>query len=733
MVSRARHSLLALGTVVVLAVAATFTGAPALADTAPPDAGTPATVAADALPTPQINGVVWAQLIVGNTVYVGGEFTRARPAGSAAGVNEVVRNNLLAYTLSTGVLTSFNPNVNGAVRALVAAKDGSRVYAGGTFTSVGGVSRYRLAAFTVSSGALVTSWAPQVNGRVSTLGIGNTAVYAGGAFTSAGGQARPYMASFATSNGAVQPWKGTPAGGGVNAITVSPDGTKVIVGGAFTSYNGGTNPGYGMVATNATTGAPSAWKVNSVVRNGGAKAAILSLTSTSAGVFGTGYDFGSTGNFEGTFRATWADGTITWLEDCHGDTYSAAPTSDVVYTTGHTHYCGNIGGFGETTPRSYHRTVSFSMNATGTVATNTVPGYSNFGGKPRPSLLTFYPDINTGTYTGQGQGPWTVTANSQYVLYGGEFTIVNNKKQQGLVRFAVSAIAPDKEGPRLAGADFVPTLTTPTAGSVKVAWTSNYDRDNELLTYAVQRGGVTVKTLTGRSMDWKRPALSWTETGLAAGTYSYRIKVTDPFGNTKTGNAASVTVTNGAAAKRQAAPAPAFQTTSTGLDVAVDATSVTSASGAPIVSYAWDFGDTATAAGVTAGHRYAQAGSYPVTLTATDADGVELSITQSVDVTAPPAENPAPKIDPAPEQTVPTVPSPQPPTADTPATGTEPTPSTATPSPTPSLPAPVDPPAPPADPPAEPADPPAPDVVPLEKPAELPAAVAVTPTETTAR
>ncbi|PXA65697.1 PKD domain-containing protein [Cryobacterium arcticum] len=733
MVSRARHSLLALGTVVVLAIAATFTGAPALADTAPPDAGTPATVAADALPTPQINGVVWAQLIVGDTVYVGGEFTRARPAGSAAGVNEVVRNNLLAYTLSTGVLTSFNPNVNGAVRALVAATDSSRVYAGGTFTSVGGVSRYRLAAFTASSGALVTSWAPQVNGRVSALGISNTAVYAGGAFTSAGGQARPYMASFATSNGAVQPWKGTPAGGGVNAITVSPDGTKVIVGGAFTSYNGGTNPGYGMVATNATTGAPSAWKVNSVVRNGGAKAAILSLTSTSAGVFGTGYDFGSTGNFEGTFRATWADGTITWLEDCHGDTYSAAPTNDVVYTTGHTHYCGNIGGFGETTPRSYHRTVSFSMNATGTVATNTVPGYSNFGGKPRPSLLTFYPDINTGTYTGQGQGPWTVTANSQYVLYGGEFTIVNNKKQQGLVRFAVSAIAPDKEGPRLAGADFVPTLTTPSSGSVTVAWTSNYDRDNELLTYAVQRGGVTVKTLTGRSMDWKRPALSWTETGLAGGTYSYRIKVTDPFGNTKTGNAASVTVANGAAAKRQAAPAPAFQATITGLDVAVDATSVTSASGAPIVSYAWDFGDTATAAGVTAGHRYAQAGSYPVTLTATDADGVKLSITQSVDVTAPPAENPAPKIDPAPEQAVPTVPSPQEPTGDTPATGTVPKPSTATPSPTPSLPAPVDPAEPPADSPAEPADPPAPDVVPLETTVELPAEDAVTPTATTAR
>ena len=46
---------------------------------------------ADALPTVQINGVVWNQEIVGNTVYVGGDFTTARPAGAAAGTNEVAR------------------------------------------------------------------------------------------------------------------------------------------------------------------------------------------------------------------------------------------------------------------------------------------------------------------------------------------------------------------------------------------------------------------------------------------------------------------------------------------------------------------------------------------------------------------------------------------------------------------------------------------------------------------
>jgi len=56
-------------------------------------------------------------------------------------------------------------------------------------------------------------------------------------------------------------------------------------------------------------------------------------------------------------------------------------------------------------------------------------------------MLNFYPDINTGTYTGKTQGPWTVEGNSSYVVYGGKFTQVNGRQQQGLVRFAVKDIA----------------------------------------------------------------------------------------------------------------------------------------------------------------------------------------------------------------------------------------------------------------------------------------------------
>ena len=77
-----------LGVLGVVGVPVTYTNgfgpATARADTSPP-AGVPATASAKALPTWQINGVGWAQVVVGNTVYVTGSFTTARPPGVAVG------------------------------------------------------------------------------------------------------------------------------------------------------------------------------------------------------------------------------------------------------------------------------------------------------------------------------------------------------------------------------------------------------------------------------------------------------------------------------------------------------------------------------------------------------------------------------------------------------------------------------------------------------------------------
>ena len=118
-------------------VTASSAGSIARADTVPVNPADPPTVSADALPTVQINGVVWSQVTVGNTVYATGSFTSARPAGSALGTNETPRSNLLAYDITTGnLITSFNHSLNAQGLFLAASPDGSKVFVGGDFTQV---------------------------------------------------------------------------------------------------------------------------------------------------------------------------------------------------------------------------------------------------------------------------------------------------------------------------------------------------------------------------------------------------------------------------------------------------------------------------------------------------------------------------------------------------------------------------------------------------------------------
>ncbi|QNE48056.1 hypothetical protein F1C58_14890 [Glaciihabitans sp. INWT7] len=329
---------------VALVITAMVGLAPALADTAPASANDPQTVSADSLPTAQINGVVWDQEIVGNTVYVGGNFSKARPAGSAPGTNEVPRTDLMAYNLQTGVMTSFAPVLNGEVRALDSSPDGTRLYAVGTFTTVNGVAKNRIVAFDMATGAIVTSFAAAANASLYAVTANAATVFFAGNLTSANGVARPgHAAAALATTGGTTGWAPNLQGGRAYGMEVSPDGSKVVFGGSFTTFNGSGNPGFGLGAVNTTTGASLPWATNSVVRNAGTKAAIYGLSSDADSVYASAYNFGGTGNTEGTARSSW-DGTLIWLADCRGDNYSASSSGGVVYITGHSHQCQWVGG-----------------------------------------------------------------------------------------------------------------------------------------------------------------------------------------------------------------------------------------------------------------------------------------------------------------------------------------------------------------------------------------------------
>ena len=610
---------------------------PAGADSAPAnpsDPRTPPTVAIDRLPTVQHDGVAWNQLVVGTTVYVVGKFTAARPAGSAPGQNQTTRNNMLAYDLNTGALKpSFNPNLNAQAFAIAASPDGSRIYVGGDFTSVGGVARSRIAALNPTTGAMITSFAARTDASVKSLAATASTVYVGGLFTTVNGVARPRLAALRANDGGVitafaPVFTGaTGSSPRVNAMVLSPTGDRLAIGGNFITLNGSNRPGYGLGLISAATGASLPLPLNDVVRNGGANSAILSLSSDGTQFYGSGYKFGTGGNFEGSFSANWSNGAIRWLEDCHGDTYGVYPSSTAVYVASHSHDCRNLGGGGYPETQPPMRAIAFSKAATGVLSPNTFGNYASFTGQPSPSLLNFFPILVAGTASGQGQAAWAVTGSGSYVVYAGEFLSVNGTAQQGMVRLATREIAPNLQGPKASAAAFTPALTSPASGQVRVAWTADFDYDNSELVYTVFRDNqpTPVATIARASTWWSRPAMSFTDTGLAAGQHTYRLRVVDPFGNAHTSSNVSITI----AGTGNATPTAFFTLAPNARTVLVDGRA-SSDTGGTIAGYSWNWGDGQTGTGSTASHTYAADGVYTITLTVTDNGGAQASTSRTV-------------------------------------------------------------------------------------------------------
>jgi PKD repeat protein len=505
-------------------------------------------VTSDVLPTAQIDGVVWSQAILNDTVYVGGSFGHARPAGVAlGGAGQVVRTDAMAYSISTGQMTSWAPALNGQVLAVAISPDKTRVYLAGSFTTAAGAVHDRIAAFNASTGAIISSFVPNVDAEVDALVVTNTTVYAGGAFSKGNGQVRTRLAAFSATTGALLGWAPT-ADASVKTMVATPDGSKIVIGGQFEKVNGVAS--LGLAALTASTGAKVPWAAGAKVLDGGPGSGITSLSTDGTSVFGTGYKFNSTlGNLEGAFAADPNTGALKWVEDCHGDTYSVFSTGSVVYSVGHAHMCSNVGSFPETTPppsRVFHHALSWTANATGTLLHNPIAPYTDWYGTPSPSQYNWYPDLDTGTFTGQSQAAWNVTGNSQYVLLGGEFPKVNGIAQQGIVRFAVPGIAPSKGGPRLTAAAFVPRLLPISTTSVRVSFAANYDRDDTTLAYRVYRDdnlATPVYTTSVTAPLWNLPTISFVDTGLTPGqTYNYKIWANDPANNVDKGVDVAVTM-----------------------------------------------------------------------------------------------------------------------------------------------------------------------------------------------
>ncbi|MGH8978360.1 MAG: PKD domain-containing protein [Acidimicrobiia bacterium] len=533
-----------------------FATVPAGADTSPVPTTLPETVSAAALPTVQINGVVWNQVIVGDRVYATGQFTQARPAGAAPGTNQTPRSHILAYNLTTGALiTSWAPTLNAQGMEIAASADGSVIYVGGDFTQVNLQSRNRIAAIDAQSGALLP-FNPGANSRVDALAVNGNTVYFGGNFTTAGTSAtggvmgRTRLAAANATTSAILPWAPT-ADRAVHSMVYHPGTGRVVVGGMFDNLN--SSQQWGMGSLDGGTGALRPWAANTVIQNHGANASIASLTTDGEKIFGIGWAYfggGATANFEGAFAADPATGAIDWVDGGRGDTYDIAVAGDVVYTAGHPHDWGMLDWNPQYNPYQFQYALAIDKHRSPTL-TNAF-GTSSiwlFDGMPAAQPLHWLPTFSLGNYTGQYQAPWSVESNGDYAVFGGEFPRVNGINQQGLVRFAKRTIAPSVD-PIQGFPQLAPTVTPLGPGTVRLGWTGAWDRDNQRLTVEVLRGGSVASSVVRTSFQtdtnwWNRPPLGFVDSAPPGSSQTYRIRVTDAFNNTLVGPAVTATIPAG--------------------------------------------------------------------------------------------------------------------------------------------------------------------------------------------
>jgi uncharacterized delta-60 repeat protein len=188
----------------------------------------------------------------GIDIYVGGDFST---------FNGEPRNRLATiHTSGAQQPGSFGGGANGAVRVLVYHSRTGAIYAGGDFTSIGSATRGFFAQFT-SSGSLTGSNL-SFNGSVraihlpSTYSSTETSLVVGGDFTSVGGVPRGRLAAFSMPT-----WGGTLSlDSQFNFWLDAPcrsvrvlSNTKIILGGDFTTINGRWRSRFASILRSSST------------------------------------------------------------------------------------------------------------------------------------------------------------------------------------------------------------------------------------------------------------------------------------------------------------------------------------------------------------------------------------------------------------------------------------------------------------------------------------------------
>ncbi len=191
--------------------------------------------------TPHVlDGTVWSMAVVGDTVVVGGAFTKVTDSSRR---NTYARKNIFAFGLNDGVIRPFAPVVDGAVYALATGADNT-VYAGGAFKTANGTAQRGLARFNLA-GQRISGFTAKINwGDVRSLQARGPRLYVSGTFSAVNGVNRTALARLNAATGAVDTGfdaRLTAPGlsrARVEHFDISPDGRRLVAIGAILRAGG---------------------------------------------------------------------------------------------------------------------------------------------------------------------------------------------------------------------------------------------------------------------------------------------------------------------------------------------------------------------------------------------------------------------------------------------------------------------------------------------------------------
>lgn len=308
--------------------------------------------------TPQVlDGRVYSVADLGDTIVVGGSFSQVRDLTTG---QTLTRANLFAFDKATGkVSTTFVPNPNSVVQAVISGADGT-IYVGGNFFSLGGVSKQRLARVNLSDGSVLSSFnAGQISGEVKDLRLFGGRLYVGGAFTHIANQAQLGLSTLDPVTGRFDSFvRQTIAGqqnGGVTHVLkldIAPQSGKLLAIGNFRTVDGVDRRQVFMLDLTGSQAVLANWRTrfyestcstsfNTYMRDLDISPdGSFVVISTTGGHRGIPTACDTTARFE--LSATGDSVATSWVDYTGGDTtYAVEITDSAVYTGGHARWQNN--------------------------------------------------------------------------------------------------------------------------------------------------------------------------------------------------------------------------------------------------------------------------------------------------------------------------------------------------------------------------------------------------------